>query len=103
MSHDFIRLAQQARGLKSEAAQGRLVIGYVSGSASHDQDFETISDALCHVMDKYPQVELHIIGHLSLSERWAPYRQRIHLTPLLPWQDVPRESQVIDINLAPLE
>ncbi len=103
LSSEFVRLAEEARRHKVKRPDDRVVLGYVSGSTSHDQDFMTVSNALLHIMNKYPQVELRIIGSLNLGERFAPVQQRIRTTPLIPWQDVPRESQTIDINLAPLE
>lgn len=100
-----MRLAQEAGGPRFDepASAERVVIGYVSGSTTHDQDFETATDALCHVMGAYPQVELHVIGPLNLNECFERFGSRVKTTPLIPFHDVPRASWVIDINLAPLE
>ncbi|HLF24911.1 MAG TPA: glycosyltransferase [Anaerolineae bacterium] len=100
---EFVRLAQELQRPHVEHVDKRVVIGYVSGSVSHDQDFATITDALLHVLNRRPNVELLVIGPLNLSERFTSVAQQVRMRPLLPWKDIPRESQTIDINLAPLE
>jgi len=103
LGSEFVRFAEEARQHPVGKADGRIVLGYISGSVSHNQDFAAITEALLNVMSKHPQVELLIIGLLDLDKRLEPVRSRIRTIPLIPWQNVPRESRVIDINLAPLE
>jgi len=103
VSAEFVRLAREAERNRIEETNERVLIGYISGSSSHDQDFETISDVLARVMERHPHVELRIIGPLNLSERLNRFHERIHSLPFIRWQDIPRENQAIDINLAPLE
>jgi glycosyltransferase involved in cell wall biosynthesis len=102
LGSEFMRLAEEAHHAVKPTDK-RLVIGYISGSASHNHDFEAASDALLHVLQKYPHVDLRIVGSLKLSEHFEPFRQRIHQSPFIPWDSVPREIRAMHINLAPLE
>ncbi|MFZ5917785.1 MAG: glycosyltransferase family protein [Chloroflexota bacterium] len=95
-------LAYQHRRARS-TAQGELVIGYASGTPSHDRDFLAAADALLAVLAKYDHVRLHVFGFLSLDDRFAAWMPRIRRTPRLPWQQVPGVIAGFDINLAPLE
>lgn len=99
----FVQLADQMGISTARDSAGQVILGYISGSASHDQDFETIADALWFILHKYPQVELRVIGPLNLSRRFAAFRDRIKLFPLVPWEEVPHQIRGLDINLAPLE
>lgn len=103
LGSEFVRLAKEAGRPSVKEADDRLVIGYISGSTSHDHDFEVISDVLGHVMNKHPRVGLRIVGPLNLGKRLVRFHRRIQLIPFIRWQDVPREIRAMDINLAPLE
>ncbi len=79
-----------------------LRIGYFSGTATHNKDFETISEALFRVLGKYPNVKLVIAGPLVLPDRFAEFSDRIER---LPFADRKKHFENIastDINLAPL-
>lgn len=49
-------------------------IGYFSGSLTHNDDFELVLPALTKVMEKYPQVQLHVVGELDLPETLQQYK-----------------------------
>ena len=80
----------------------KVVIGYASGTATHNRDFELITPALQSVMQRYPQTELWLIGPLDLNEQWKPMQERIRRFNLVPWRDLPDLLASFDINLAPL-
>jgi len=80
-----------------------VVIAYFSGTGSHDRDFETIAEPLAWIMSVYPQVWLHIGGHLNLGPAFEPFWDRIRRTPYVTWRELPHLVAQADINLAPLE
>lgn len=88
---------------KSENEGGRIKIGYLSGTASHDQDFETIKEALIYILEKYPSVELHLFGPLKIDPIYDQFDGRIKRHPFAPWEKHLANIAGIDINLAPLE
>ncbi len=87
----------------------RIVIGYGSGTATHRKDLAEAARGLAHVLARYPQVELHIVGDLhpgdplALPDELLPFTNRIHHRPAVAWHDWPAVQSRFDINLAPLE
>jgi len=80
-----------------------IILGYFSGTGSHNRDFASITPALLTVLERYPNVWLHVSGQLELEARFLAYRDRIRRAPFVPWQELPQLLSQIDINLAPLE
>ena len=78
-------------------------IGYFSGSLTHNDDFELVLPALTKVMEKYPQVQLHVVGELDLPETLQQYKARVVSHPFVDWKKLPSLIAEVDINLAPLE
>lgn len=87
----------------SEGDQMVVEIGYFSGTASHDKDFETVKSALVQILEKYPQVELHLFGPLEISHVYAKYSDRVKKHPFVPWEKHLENIMGVDINIAPLE
>src|SRR5262249_4589115 len=80
-----------------------VVIGYSSGTHTHNYDFLEAADALVEILQAYPQVRLSIMGPLDLDARFASFGDRIETIPLVDWERVPHVIARWDINLAPLE
>lgn len=78
-------------------------IGYFSGTASHDKDFEVVEDALNYILEKYPQVELHLFGPLEIGDVYAKFGDRIKRYPFASWEKHLENIMSVDINIAPLE
>lgn len=80
----------------------KLVIGYASGTPTHNRDFALITPVLLALMKKYPQIELQVIGPVQLNRDWEPVKNRIRQLRLVPWRSLPGLLAQFDINLAPL-
>ncbi len=91
------------------AEDGRVVIGYGSGTATHRRDFAEAAEALAAVMAAHPEVELQIVGDLHrgapapLPEVLRPFAERIRSLPAVPWSRWLAVQRRFDINIAPLE
>ena len=81
--------------------EGRLVIGYASGTSTHDCDFQVARLALEQVLQRYPQTELWLVGPLNTGS-WGELAGRVRRFPLVPWRRLPSILAQFDINLAPL-
>ncbi len=81
----------------------KIKIGYFSGTASHDKDFETVKDALTNILEKYPQVELHLFGPLEIDDIYAKFGDRVKKNPFASWEKHLENIAGVDINIAPLE
>ena len=80
-----------------------VVIGYFSGTGSHNQDFAVVAPVLAELMGRFPTLWLHISGHLDIGGQLLGYQDRIRRAPYVAWRELPNLIAAVDINLAPLE
>ncbi len=79
-------------------------LGYFSGTISHNKDFAVITDALMHVMQKYDNVELLLVGPLDVESILVQtFGDRIKQLPYVERKKHFAHIAQCDINLAPLE
>ncbi len=81
----------------------RLVIGYGSGTPTHDFDFAEAAPALAAILTRYAFVELWLVGPLAISEDLTAFGERVRRFPLTDWQGWFERARQFDIALAPLE
>lgn len=84
------------------AHPNRIVIGYASGTPTHDRDFMLVKPALMEIMRKHSQVHLLLVGSLHPGRDWGSLADRLHRIPLVAWRQLPWLMAQFDINLAPL-
>lgn len=101
-SVEMCAISEKAKQRPRQACD-RIVIGYASGTPTHDRDFREVEPALHHILRKYPQTELWVIGYLNLGKGWGTLSDRIKRLPFVPWRQLPNILVQLDINLAPLE
>ena len=82
---------------------GRVVIGYGSGTATHDVDFQQAAGALIDVLSRFRDAELWIAGPLSLSPELESFGERVRRFPLTDWRGWFELASRMDVALAPLE
>lgn len=78
-------------------------IGYFSGALSHNRDFATITKPLMTLMEKYPHVELLLVGPLDVESELNRFNDRIKQFPYVPRDKHFANVASVDINIAPLE
>jgi glycosyltransferase involved in cell wall biosynthesis len=88
---------------RQRSAGNRLVLGYGSGTPTHDVDFQEVTAALVNILNRFPQVELWTAGPLALPERLAGFGERVRRFPLTDWRGWFELLNQMDIALAPLE
>jgi glycosyltransferase involved in cell wall biosynthesis len=82
----------------------RLVVGYASGSRTHDRDFGAAAGpALLRLMAHRDDFVLRLIGPLELGPEWAPFQERVQRVPAVDWRTLPAVLADFDLSLAPLE
>ena len=84
-------------------APGRLRVGYLSGTITHDRDWFFVEPAIAAVLEAHPDVELWMVGHLPDTPLLERFPDQIHRVPFQPWLRLPRLLRDLDVNLAPLE
>ena len=97
------KLQKRAIERAAERKKHGVSLAYFSGSLTHNDDFILIQPALVRLMEKYPTLELHVVGELDVPKEMEPYRSRIVSRPFVDWKKLPGLIASIDINLAPLE
>lgn len=80
-----------------------IVIGYLSGSITHNPDLELVKPALVKIMDEFPQVKLCIMGYLDLPDELKRFENRVIRKSFADWRELPEVIAGLDINLAPIE
>lgn len=96
-------LAQNLKRAKEPRNNGEIKIGYFSGTNTHERDFMEVSDALYEIMQKYRNVEFHLVGILEVDRKFSKFRTRVIQQPFMGYLDMLRYLAWMDINLAPLE
>lgn len=101
-SLDLLRLSLEARR-RRRVDPGRVVLGYASGSRTHNRDFAQAAPALLRLFEEIPTLELHVVGYLDLDSAWDGFRSRVMTLEFVPWRQLPALLATFDVNLAPLE
>jgi glycosyltransferase involved in cell wall biosynthesis len=83
----------------------KFVIGYYSGTLTHQRDFRQCSSALVELMNKWDRVELRIVGEMKIEEfdEFEPVKARITRIPLMDYKNMLMDLRACDLNIAPLE
>lgn len=81
----------------------KIILGYFSGTKTHDRDFALIKDVLLDIMEKYDNVWLRVGGQIKTSKEFTPYFDRIETFEFVSWKKLPHLIAGVDINLMPLE
>jgi glycosyltransferase involved in cell wall biosynthesis len=102
------QLAHSARILADKRASGfardgRIHVGYFSGSPTHDNDFAIIAGALFDLMDSDPRIVLRIVGVVDLGSRFSSFRDRIEVFPFQNILNLQRLIGEVEINVVPLQ
>ena len=100
-SQEMYRLSETAKQ-KRQRDPSRLVIGYASGTPTHDQDFAIVRQALIDILTEYENVSLHLVGPLDPGKGFENFGERVKRLPFVPWRNLPQVLSQFDINLAPL-
>ena len=83
--------------------QDGVVLGYLSGSITHNPDVDLIKNVLIKLMDKYDFLKIRLCGELTIPIEFEKYNDRIVTSKFTDWTNLPNILNEIDINLAPLE
>jgi glycosyltransferase involved in cell wall biosynthesis len=84
--------------------QSDFLIGYFSGTPTHQLDFEIASHALARIMREYPQVRLRLVGNTErLINNLTDFVHRIEILPFTNYLELQRLIAEVDLNLAPLQ
>ena len=101
ISEEVVSISQDALKHK-KTNNDKVVIGYLSGSITHNPDFELITPALLKVLKEHDNVYLKIVGLLDIPSEFDEYKDRIETCKFVSYEKLPYLISTIDINLAPI-
>lgn len=82
--------------------ESKVVIGYFSGSITHNEDFNLILPAITKLLEKHKNAYLKIVGLLDIPDDLLPFEDRIIGIDFMDWRGMQTELALCDINIAPL-
>jgi len=85
-----------------EVQREGVVMGYASGTRTHDRDFSVAATALRAVLEIQPQASLWLVGPVDPGVGWEKFGERVKRFPAVDWRKLPEYLVQFDINLAPL-
>jgi len=97
--------------LPARAKRERFVVGYYSGSKTHQADFRNAGEALADFMDENPSVDFRLVGAFDLFEyprlqKWSQTSgagPRVRQVGLMPHSQMLEDQLECDLIIAPLE
>ncbi len=92
-----------AENLPKAPPNDGIIIGYGSGSRTHDGDFMQAAPALLAVLRARPQARLRLIGEVTLPAIFADVAAQIECLPATGFASYLHTLAACDISLAPLE
>ena len=101
-SEKMVKLSLDAmKNVKKDSDE--VIIGYLSGSITHNPDLELITPALVQILEEFPQAKLCVMGYLDLPKDLERFEDRVIRKPFGSWEELPKVIAGLDINLAPIE
>jgi|SRR5579863_8508405 len=106
LNREQLTVSQQVYDSKvqhSFKSDGRIHIGYFSGTPTHNKDFDIVSGALHELMSADSRITLRIGGFLELRGAITDLYTRIEFVPLTDFVTLQRVIGEVEINIAPLQ
>jgi O-antigen biosynthesis protein len=100
LSKEQVEISEKIKNSKNS---NDIILGYFSGSYSHNYDFSECSIAIKEILEKFKHVKLLIVGPLDLPEYLKKFTNQIIKKDLVHWKDLPNLIATVNINLIPLE
>jgi glycosyltransferase involved in cell wall biosynthesis len=97
---DRVWAAKAALGFRGD---GRIGLGYFSGTPTHRHDFAIAWPAIAAVMRARPAVELTVVGHIDIDAIDTDLQGRVRKLPFVDYVNLQRAIGEIDLNLVPLQ
>ncbi len=103
LNNEQVEYSQTLRASRRPPPHEAPIIGYFSGSASHNRDYQIAEEGLAHVLDTYPAARLRIAGYLEPPESLHRFAHRIDRLPFMDFLGLQKAISEVSLNLSPLQ
>ena len=106
MNREQIDLSDQIFEAKHSSRFARddtIVLGYFSGSPSHNRDYAIMEAALESVLENDPRTRLMVVGYIDAGPSFARFGDRIIRQPFHDYGNLQRLISRVEFNLMPLQ
>ena len=79
------------------------IIGYFSGSPSHNRDYQIAEDGLRWALEALPGATLRIAGYLDVPPSLKAFENRIARLPFMDFLGLQRAIAEVSINISPVQ
>lgn len=101
---DYSQAVVEARDSVGRQRDGRLHIGYFSGSPSHINDLAIAGEALRAVLRRHRNVHVRIAGYMSVRDAGLErFADRVDVVPFTDYVNLHRVIGQTEVNIAPLQ
>ncbi len=101
---DYSISLAEARAANEGRRDGRLHIGYFSGTPTHNKDFAIVHGALRDILLAHPEVVIRLVGYLELKgTALSAFADRIEWVPFTDFLNLQRLIAETEVNIAPLQ
>jgi glycosyltransferase involved in cell wall biosynthesis len=93
----------EAKAAAGFARDGRVHLGYFSGTPTHAKDFALVAGALADILRRDRRIVLRLVGFMEPHAALAPFADRIETFPLQDFLNLQRLIAEVEFNLVPLQ
>lgn len=103
-SEEMFKLSLEALENKSKFKNNdELVIGYFSGSITHNSDLEIVIPAFIKILQEFNNIKLFFLGEIDIPSDLKIFSSKIIKRKFVDWKELPKYISSVDINIAPIE
>lgn len=100
-SDEMLKLSQEA--YESREEHEGIVLGYFSGSITHNDDVSFILPVLLEILKRHSDVRLLLAGEIDVPDEFKEVANQIITTEFMDWTKLPKLIASVDINIVPLK
>ncbi|SEI92844.1 MULTISPECIES: glycosyltransferase [unclassified Variovorax] len=106
MNKEQLAVAEKVFAAKERArfvGNGKITLGYFSGSPSHRLDYAIVEPALADVLSERPDVEVMVVGYIDHGPAMREFGHRVSRQPFHDYVNLQRLLGTVEFNLMPLQ
>lgn len=104
-SEEMVKYSQEAikEKEKRKVDNSKIILGYFSGSITHNDDFKMILPVIKKVLKENRNIYLSVVGLLDIPEELLEVQNQIIKKEFVTWRELPKLITEVDINICPLK